>query len=100
MAALIAMSMTGQKYHYRLTELWQYKPPQLVSWSDGYRFAPYLAAFYRFIIKTVKRKIFFLYISFHYLQMVLAHLPLLLFLFEVYQLKYLGHRILNFQSTV
>jgi len=49
-AALIAMSMTGQKYHYMLTELWQYKLPQLVSWSDGYRFAPYLAVFYRFII--------------------------------------------------
>jgi len=38
-------AVTGQKYHYRLTGLLRNKPPQSVSRSDGYRFAPYWAVF-------------------------------------------------------
>lgn len=56
-AALIAISVTGQEYHYRLTGLLRNRLPQPALRSDGYRFAPCLAVFYR-CRKISKQKFF------------------------------------------
>jgi len=48
LAAPIAMSVAGQKYHYRLMMLWRTIYHRLFFGSDVYRFAPYLPT----LIKT------------------------------------------------
>jgi len=45
LAAPIAMSVAGQKYHYRLMRLLQTIYHRLFFGTDGYRFAPYFADF-------------------------------------------------------
>jgi len=47
-------TVTGQKYHYRLTGLLRNRLPQPVLPSDGYRLAPYLAVFDRILIFSLE----------------------------------------------
>ena len=53
-AALIAIAVTGQEYHCRLTGSLRYRLPQPVLRSDGYRLAPCLAVFDRILIFSLE----------------------------------------------
>ena len=65
-AALIAIAVTGQKYHYRLMGSLRDRLPQPVLRSDGYRFAPYLPPFIRTERKNKQKTLLFLAFSYRW----------------------------------